>query len=1170
MAFLQPKFAAMAEDEGGGGGMMLMGSVSCTITDEASPFSVIDILRQANQHVTVTFESCSDHAYLVASTDVLASNSTWTYRAAIAPGQDGATSWTDTTTASAEVTARFYRVERLWLSDTVGDGIPDWWRQFYFGTATTTNDTSCASCDPDEDSFSNLSELLAGTSPQNADDHPLYGFSVNGGMNILTNAQLELGFSSDMVADFVVVSESITMANSITGSFVTPLSYTLANTNDGRHTIYVQLLKTSGTLSPVFGHTVELDTHPPTLTITSLSNGVTVASRRINIQGFAADAATNVPALDASRPLQVTVNENFVNERDTNGDWWVGPQDLIPGTNVFVAVATDRAGFSVSNAVWVIYDATLATNVPIFTVDVTNTVVVGSNATTIAVSGTIDDDNATVQIAVVDATDPTITNVVVSAAVHGTNWWGEVPVLPGSNIVVIAAQNVASLPATNGFVAVQDPNVLLEIASPGANTAINFSNVTVVGRASTNFDGTITINGTVALTSSDIGGITFSNTVPINNIDANMIEVNATSSDGSSATTRQIVYGYEIVGYRYHRYDRGQDDNADCWFAHHYPDQYTYRWYVDYAEQWSAPASEISWTWSQHSYGLFGAVIGGWDYSGAYSWNWAAGLPWDYLQHGIGEERFQGVHLNAAVWNGFKLDCPHDHDCDCQNQPYCEGEDTSDCCIDTSFVSSWSPNRQGEVAFIKHWPVDEEQTVMLHFDSLEYWADWAMNWCCGDDPSQITLWGQQGFLYDENTGSIGFLVKIRTNTRYTLRDTDFITPMANPNGSDHFPNSQSTRYQHNSGHILYFDSFANTIVKVKSVDFRGTGNHVLKKQGSGQWRNNLYADVGDTLIDYPEWHDPFGEGAPSVWEPVCYTAGSHPQMNALISIGQPVSFSATLRVKDDNGIVLATQAFDGTGPDIGISNLTWSTALTNAIGQYYPTLTWEISKNDGQSWLPIGKTVIQFMVTLAEPQTGEANTLTARRLDYATKAAQGATTEAGAATNTFVMLKNDTQFALYDAFNCPYAWSIKDSPTLPKGDCITLATLMKYILNLDGVNADTKLLYATTDNNVFDEEQAEFDVDGQPHIATLKFYNVDWNNFEAVCYAGGRYYAVDFLHCDDPLNLLIRFVCPNQTNSSYQAWTYLIGSTRYVISDPLPVPLSVSCPSGPPSGCIQP
>jgi len=53
--------------------------------------------------------------------------------------------------------------------DSVGDGIPDWWRAQYFGgNGTTTNSQSCALCDPDGDGMGNLSEYLSGTVPTNS------------------------------------------------------------------------------------------------------------------------------------------------------------------------------------------------------------------------------------------------------------------------------------------------------------------------------------------------------------------------------------------------------------------------------------------------------------------------------------------------------------------------------------------------------------------------------------------------------------------------------------------------------------------------------------------------------------------------------------------------------------------------------------------------------------------------------------------------------------------------------------------------------------------------------------------------------------------------------------------------------------------------------------------
>ncbi len=54
-------------------------------------------------------------------------------------------------------------------NDTVGDGIPDWWRQQYFGGsgATTNVPGSCATCDADGTGQNNLFKYLAGLDPTN-------------------------------------------------------------------------------------------------------------------------------------------------------------------------------------------------------------------------------------------------------------------------------------------------------------------------------------------------------------------------------------------------------------------------------------------------------------------------------------------------------------------------------------------------------------------------------------------------------------------------------------------------------------------------------------------------------------------------------------------------------------------------------------------------------------------------------------------------------------------------------------------------------------------------------------------------------------------------------------------------------------------------------------------
>lgn len=49
--------------------------------------------------------------------------------------------------------------------DSVGDGIPNSWRQLFFTNAASTDAVSCATCDPDGDGHNNAQEYLAGTDP---------------------------------------------------------------------------------------------------------------------------------------------------------------------------------------------------------------------------------------------------------------------------------------------------------------------------------------------------------------------------------------------------------------------------------------------------------------------------------------------------------------------------------------------------------------------------------------------------------------------------------------------------------------------------------------------------------------------------------------------------------------------------------------------------------------------------------------------------------------------------------------------------------------------------------------------------------------------------------------------------------------------------------------------
>ena len=69
---------------------------------------------------------------------------------------------------------------RITWPDSVGDGIPDWWRAEYFGgDGTTTNSQSCATCDADGTGQNNLFKYVAGLDPTNAASVFTLGISLN-------------------------------------------------------------------------------------------------------------------------------------------------------------------------------------------------------------------------------------------------------------------------------------------------------------------------------------------------------------------------------------------------------------------------------------------------------------------------------------------------------------------------------------------------------------------------------------------------------------------------------------------------------------------------------------------------------------------------------------------------------------------------------------------------------------------------------------------------------------------------------------------------------------------------------------------------------------------------------------------------------------------------------
>jgi hypothetical protein len=275
----------------GAGGMMLaMGSSECDTDD----FRILDIQADEQGRITIGWCGATNWAYEIQAASEMA-NAIWQPQTVVAG--EGYLSWTDTNAAAFD--HRFYRLRVV---------------PAYNG---------------------------------------LFSFTVNGGAQAVFSPLVQIEFPEGIVASDFIVSEDANFETSATNDFAWSSDYSLLNTNDGLRTLYIKLLYADGTTSAAFSWTFELDTRPPLVSINSPTNGTVTARRRINIEGFAADASpSNAAQTDASRWLQVTVNGDFVNERDADGLWWSGLHDLTPGTNTFVVVAKDQASNAATSSVW--------------------------------------------------------------------------------------------------------------------------------------------------------------------------------------------------------------------------------------------------------------------------------------------------------------------------------------------------------------------------------------------------------------------------------------------------------------------------------------------------------------------------------------------------------------------------------------------------------------------------------------------------------------------------------------------------------------------------------------------------------------------------------------------------------------------------------------------------
>jgi uncharacterized repeat protein (TIGR03803 family) len=131
-------------------------------------------------------------------------------------------------------------VAAIYNTDTIGDGIPDWWRYQYFGSGTTTDSTSCASCDPEGDSLSNLQKYQLGL-------NPFVSYAISVPPIVIANSSGNTASIAD-AGSGASYSWSINNGTIDSGASTRNISWSAAG--DGVVTLTVQLTTAGGSFTP--------------------------------------------------------------------------------------------------------------------------------------------------------------------------------------------------------------------------------------------------------------------------------------------------------------------------------------------------------------------------------------------------------------------------------------------------------------------------------------------------------------------------------------------------------------------------------------------------------------------------------------------------------------------------------------------------------------------------------------------------------------------------------------------------------------------------------------------------------------------------------------------------------------------------------------------------------
>ncbi|MGP8199558.1 MAG: hypothetical protein ACLQU4_08675 [Limisphaerales bacterium] len=449
-----------------------------------------------NGIVSLTLNNATDLVYEIWSTESLTKSLTnWTIEQEVWPVTNQ--TWTPFTVEVQDRTNNLFFGARDWTGITSdGNTVPEWWLWANFRTVDW----------PDTSLDSSGNTLLFD-----------YQYGVDPGSNIIyfevnvTNpyvntrgATVQITVAGGVPSYMAALVDSMAYSNANWTPYNSNIVANLGGVQ-GWHTVSVGLRGFPADAQQTWNQIqIDLLTNPPMLVVTNPSIGV-VTSPFIQLQGYCSENLTamsydlsNAAAFQPSQQALVTSRDFDTNTFEyTTNEFECFDIPLVVGTNIITLHGTDMAGNASATNLTYVLDPSAITNPPVINISwpENNASISGTN---FPVRGTVNDPFATVTAQIVD--NGATSGVTGLVEQNGSFWIENVRLGTGTNYLTITATNAAGYGSATNLVILQTP-ITLTITSVDFNDP-SFPTATVDGTLSGSTD-MVLVNGIQATNNGD-------------------------------------------------------------------------------------------------------------------------------------------------------------------------------------------------------------------------------------------------------------------------------------------------------------------------------------------------------------------------------------------------------------------------------------------------------------------------------------------------------------------------------------------------------------------------------------------------------------------------------------------------------------------------------------------